>query len=173
MVPHGFEHKFIRNRIHQRNLFRFHFKWSHLSLSIYLHAVVLTSVGLFALCWTGCRAVSLDEAKDISLQFSGTSFEPPPRSIKDIVSEHCENFDSFGCLQKPTFSLEEIYEQHKGAPPYPHRYSKTRVFDRMAARELNKGRYSRSIQLLEMSLIELPPNVRGGRGNRYILRLCG
>jgi CHAT domain-containing protein len=167
MVPHGFEHKFIRNRIHQRNLFRFHFKWSHLSLSIYLHAVVLTSVGLFALCWTGCRAVSLDEAKDISLQFSGTSFEPPPRSIKDIVSEHCENFDSFGCLQKPTFSLEEIYEQHKGAPPYPHRYSKTRVFDRMAARELNKGRYSRSIQLLEMSLIELPPNVRGGRGNRY------
>jgi tetratricopeptide (TPR) repeat protein len=127
----------------------------------------MISVCLFAICWTGCRTVSLDEAKDINLQFSEVSFEPPPRSIEDIVSEHCENFGSFGCLQKPLFSLEEIYEQHKGAPPFPHKYSKANAFQRMAVRELNKGRYSRSIRLLEMSLIELPPNVRGGRGNRY------
>jgi CHAT domain-containing protein/tetratricopeptide (TPR) repeat protein len=167
MVPEGFEQKLIRSIFFHRTLFQVQSGWSHLSLSIWLAVIVLMSVCFFAAYWTGCQTVSLDEAKDISLQFSGSSFEPPPRSIKDVVSEHCENFNVIGCLQKPTFSLEEIYEQHKGAPPYPHRYSKAKEFQRMAWSELNKGRYSRSIQLLERALKELPPEVKGARGNRY------
>ena len=169
MVEEGFEQKSIRDISFHSTLFRVPSGWSHLSLSIYLPVIVLMSVCLFCACWTGCQTVSLDEAKDISLQFSGASFEPPPRSINDVVSEHCENFNVFDCLQKPMFSMEEIYEHHQGAPPYPHRYSKANEFQRMAWRELNHGRYSRSIQLLEMSLKSLPPIVRNPRGNRYTM----
>ena len=113
--------------------------------------------------------MSLDEAEDISLQFSGASFEPPPRSINDVVSGNCENFNMFKCITVPPLSLEAIYEQRQDAPPFPHRYSKAKEFHRMSQRELNHGRYSRSIQLLEMSLKSLPPDVRGGRGNRYAM----
>ena len=119
MVSEGFEQKLIRSIFFERTLFRVQTGWSHLRLSIYLPVIVLVSVCFFAACWTGCQTVSLDEAKDISLQFSGASFEPPPRSIKDVVSEHCENFDVFDCNPGPPLSMEEIYEQHKGAPPYP------------------------------------------------------
>jgi len=167
MVPESFEQELIRSIFFHRTLFRVQSGWSHLSLSIYLPVIVLVSVCFFAACWTGCQTVSLDEAKDISLQFSGASFEPPPRSINDVVSKHCENFEVFDCLQKPMFSLEEIYEQHRGAPSWPHKYSKANEFMRIAWRELNYGRYSRSIQLLERALKELPPEVKGARGNRY------
>ena len=167
MVPEGFEHKFVRNGIYQSTLIRFRFRWSGLKLPIYLPVIVLMCVCLFAICWTGCRTVSLDEAKDISLQFSEASFEPPPRSIKDIVWEDCEGFDTFDCRQRSRSLLKEIYESHQGAPPWPHKKSKAIEFQRLAWHELNYGGYSRSIQLLEMSLKELPPGVRGGRGNRH------
>jgi hypothetical protein len=42
---------------------------------------------LLASCETGRQTISLDEAKQISLQFSDASFVPPPRSIKDLVPE--------------------------------------------------------------------------------------
>ena len=113
-------------------------------------------VCFLAAFWTGCQTVSLDEAKDISLQFSDASLEPPPRSINDVVSKHCQNFEVFNCLSEPWLSLEEIYEQHQGAPAWPHRNSKAKEFDRMAEREFNRGDYSRSIQLLEMALKSLP-----------------
>ena len=167
MVLQGFEQKLMRSILFHGTLFRVQSGWSHLSLSFYLPVIVLVSVCFFAACWTGCQTVSLDEAKDISLQFSGASFEPPPRSIKDVVLEDCENFDVFGCLQKPMFSLEEISKHLQDAPPFPHQYSKCKQFERMAWNELNHGRYSRSIQLLEMSIKELPPEVKHGRGNRY------
>jgi CHAT domain-containing protein len=167
MAAEGFEQKLINSLFFHRTLIRVQSTWPHLSVSIYMFVIVLMSIFFFAACWTGCQTVSLDEAKDISLQFSGASFEPPPRSINDVVSKHCEYFESFDCLSEPWLSLEEIYERHQGAPAWPHRKSKANEFQRMAVHELNKGGYSRSIQLLEMALKELPPEVRGARGNRY------
>jgi CHAT domain-containing protein len=117
--------------------------------------------------WIGCQTVSLDEAKDISLELSHVSFEPPPRSINDVVSKGCENFDLWDCLTEPLLSLEEISEHLQDAPPFPHRDSMAKQFERMAWDELNHGRYSRSIRFLEMSLKSLPPTVRFSRGNRY------
>ncbi len=137
------------------------------SLSICLPFIVLLPACLFVSFWIGCQTVSLDEAKDISLQFSGTSFEPPPRMIKDVVSEHCENFDLFGCRPEPLLSLEEISKNYQDAPPWPDQRSRPIEFQKIAWSELNRGRYSRSIQLLEMSLESLPPLGRASRGNRY------
>ncbi|MGD9228821.1 MAG: hypothetical protein PVF26_20110, partial [Desulfobacterales bacterium] len=93
MVAEGFEQKLIRSICFHRTFFRVQSGRSDLSLSIYLPAIVLMSLCLFAVYWTGCQTISLDEAKDISLEFSGDSFEPPPRSINDVVSKGWENFD--------------------------------------------------------------------------------
>ncbi|MGD9042940.1 MAG: tetratricopeptide repeat protein, partial [Desulfobacterales bacterium] len=169
MAPEGFEPNSIWAKIFYRTLFPTNSRWSPLSLSICLPVIVLMSICFFAACWTGCTSVSLDEARDISLQFSGASFEPPPRSIEDVVSKYCENFEVFDCLSEPWLSLEEIYEQHEGAPPWPHQNSKANKFLRIASRELNHGRFSRSIQLVERALKELPQEVKGARGNRYAI----
>jgi CHAT domain-containing protein len=166
MVLEDVEPKLRKHIVFHSTFFRIRSGWSHFSLSISFPVIFLLSVCLLATCWTGCSTVSLDEAKDISLEFSDVSFEPPPRLITDVVSEHCENFDVFDCLPEPWLSLQEIYEQHQGAPAYPHRYSKANAFQRMAWKEFNKGRYSRSIQLLEKSIKSLPLEVRAPRGNR-------
>jgi CHAT domain-containing protein len=123
--------------------------------------------------------VSLDEAKEISLQFSDASFVPPPRSIKDLKLDNCtrligeflNNYTSkslsYSCTSRSPSSLKQISENLRDAPAYPDLMSKVRVLQRLARDELDNGRYSRSIQLLEMSIKSLPPEVRGGRGNRY------
>ncbi len=169
MAPECFEPNSIWAKIFSRALFPTNSRCSSLSLSIYLPVIVLMSICFFATCWTGCTSVSLDEAKDISLQFSGAALEPPPRSIYDVVSKYCQNFEVFNCFQGPRLSLEEIYEQHQDAPAWPHQDSKANKFLRIASRELNHGRFSRSIQLVERALKELPQEVKGARGNRYAI----
>ena len=51
-------------------------------------AVILTVAiaPLLAACETGPPAVSLEEAKQITATFEGSSFVPPPRTIKDITA---------------------------------------------------------------------------------------
>ncbi len=41
---------------------------------------------LLAACEAGPPAVSLEEAKQITATFEGSSFVPPPRTIKDIIA---------------------------------------------------------------------------------------
>ena len=98
MVAEDFEPKSLKHIISHDTLFRTRCERSHFGLSISLPVIFLLSVCLLAACWIGCQTVSLDEARDISIEFSDVSFEPPPRLINDVVSEHCENFEIFGTI---------------------------------------------------------------------------
>ncbi len=119
---------------------------------------------------SGSPNYSADEAKKISLQFSDTSFVPPPRSINDVVPKIDEYFSKArDCVCHPLTPLEEISERLRDAPPYPHRMCKVRVMEREAWRELGVGRYSRSIQLYNLSLKALPKDDRVGHGNHYAI----
>jgi tetratricopeptide (TPR) repeat protein len=125
---------------------------------------------LLASCETGRQTIALDEAKRISLQFSDTSFVPPPRSINDVVPKIDEYFSKArDCVSNPLISLKELSERLRDAPPYPDRMCKVRVMEREAWRELGRGRYSRSIQLYNISLKALPKNNRVAHGNHYAI----
>ena len=132
--------------------------------------VLLLFILLLASCKTTRSTISLDEAKQVSLQFSDTSFEPPPRSINDVVPKIGEYFSKTNdCVSRPLLSLEEISEYLRDAPPHPDRRSKANELQREAVRELDHGRYSRSIELLNMSIKALSDKNRVGRGNRYAM----
>jgi CHAT domain-containing protein len=169
MVLQGFEHKLIRNIIFHRTLFRVQSRWSHLSLLIYLPVIVLMFACLLASCETGRQTISLDEAKQISLQFSDASFVPPPRSIKDLVPEFSiYSGDELleNCASKPHRSLEEISKTFVNAPPNqtPNKFE---ALFKMAFDEMHNGNFSRSIQLNKMSLASMSSDWKGARGDGY------
>jgi hypothetical protein len=146
------------------NLSKVLYKWLSLRSSIYQLSVVLISITLLSSCQTGGQTVPLDEAKEISLQFSDASFEPPPRSINDVVPKIGEySSGARDCVSIPLFSIEEFFEQLRDATPK----SKARKLNREARRELDLGRYSRSIKLLNMSIKSLPSKNITARANRY------
>ena len=131
--------------------------------------IALLSFTLLMSCTAGLQTVSLDEAKDISVQFSEVSFVPPPRSINDLrtIIGFYSGKQAMGiCYSEPLEPLEEISERLRKAPPYPHRRSKTKRLELKAWLELNMGNYSRSIKLQEMA-IEALPDWRTPRGYRY------
>ena len=170
MVWEGLKPKLIQYTTFRRSLFRARSRWSHFSLLIYLPVIILIFACLLASCETGRQTIALDEAKEISLQFSDTSFVPPPRSINDVVPKIDEYFSKArDCVSNPLISLKEISERLRDAPPYPDRMCKVRVMEREAWRELSRGRYSRSIQLYNMSLKALPKNNNVAHGNHYAI----
>jgi CHAT domain-containing protein len=131
--------------------------------------IVLLSFTLLMSCTAARQTVALDEAKDISVKFSGASFVPPPRSINDlrtIIGFYSSEQAMGTCYSEPLEPLEEISERLRNAPPYPHRRSKTKRLERMAWFELNRGNYSRSIKLQKMA-IEALPDWPAARGYRY------
>ena len=133
--------------------------------------IFLVYAFLLAACQTGRPTVSLDEAKQISLQFSDASFVPPPRSINDLLEEigFYTGKERGTCNPEPMISLEKIDKLLEYAPPYPQKGCKARVLVGWAARELNRGNYSRSIKLLKMARESLPAGARGvsgAHGNR-------
>ena len=170
MAWEGLKPKLIKYTTFRRSLFRARSRWSHFSLLIYLPVIILIFACLLASCETGRQTIALDEAKEISLQFSDTSFVPPPRSINDVVPKIDEYFSKArDCVSNPLISLKEISERLRDAPPYPDRMCKVRVMEREAWRELSRGRYSRSIQLYNMSLKALPKNNNVAHGNHYAI----
>ena len=162
MVWEGFKPKLIKYTTFRRSLFRARSRWSHFSLLNYLLLVIILIFAcVLVSCETGRQTIALDEAKKISLQFSDTSFVPPPRSINDVVPKLNEYFsEARDCVSNPLMSLKALSERLRDAPPYPDRMSKVRVMEREAWRELGRGRYSRSIQLYNMSIKALPKNNR-------------
>jgi CHAT domain-containing protein len=161
--------KLIKHKAFHRHLFSVRSRWSHFSLLIYLLIVDLTFVCLVVSCKTGRQTVSLDEAKQISVQFSDASFVPPPRSIEDLVPEfsvYSEEELLENCVSKPQRSLEEISKMFIDAPlsQTPRKYL---ALFKMALNEMHNGNFSRSIQLNKMSLAALPSDWKGSRGDEY------
>ncbi|MGD9241444.1 MAG: CHAT domain-containing protein, partial [Desulfobacterales bacterium] len=161
--------KLIKYKASHRHLFSVRSRWSHFSLLIYLPVVVLIFACLVASCETGRQTISLDEAKQISLQFSDASFVPPPRSIKDLVPEFSvytgdELLEN--CVSKPQRSLEEISKMFVNAPPKstPRKHI---ALLKMAIDEMHNGNFSRSIELNKMSLAALPSDWKGARSDGY------
>ena len=73
-------------------------------------------------CQTGRSTVSFDEAKKISLQFSDASFVPPPRSINDLrkkIGTFSFEKELGGCNSSTLYSLEELFQILRNAPPWP------------------------------------------------------
>jgi CHAT domain-containing protein len=170
MVWEGLKPKLIKYTTFRRPLFSVRSRWSHFSLLIYLLVIVLMFACLLASCETGRQTISLDEAKQISLQFSDASFVPPPRSIKDLVPELSMYFGDKlrkDCASKPRRSLEEISKRFQNAPPHPQPRNKSEQFFKKAIDNIQNGNFSRSIQLMKMSIEALPPNSKGALGNRY------
>lgn len=161
--------KLIKYTAFHRHLFSVRSRWSHFSLLIYLPVIALIFACLVASCETGSQTVSIDEAKQISLQFSDASFVPPPRSIEDLVPEFSvytgeelvEN-----CASKPQRSLEEISKMFVNAPPKqtPRKHI---ALLKMAIDEMQNGNFSRSIELNKMSLAALPSDWKGARCDGY------
>ncbi len=136
------------------------------------HIIILVLTGfLLVACQTSKPTVSLDEAKQISLQFSDASFEPPPRSILDLRPK----IDRFSPIHlktpcRPTdyITLKELSYYLRKSPPYPNRGCKVFKLLRYAREEIHKGNHSRGIKLQKMSIAAMPDgNVGTGTGNRY------
>jgi len=133
-------------------------------LSFFRLSVVLISMALLSSCQYSRQTIPLDKAKEISLQFSDASFEPPPRSINDVIPKIGEySSEHRDCVYRSLISIEEIFEHLRDATPK----RKAREIYRNARRELALGRYSRSIKLLNMSIKALPNKNITARANRY------
>jgi len=133
-------------------------------LSFFRLSVVLISMALLSSCQNSRQTIPLDKAKEISLQFSDASFEPPPRSINDVIPKIGEySSEHRDCVYRSLISIEEIFEHLRDATPK----RKAREIYRNARRELALGRYSRSIKLLNMSIKALPNKNITARANRY------
>lgn len=139
------------------------------SRSFISHFIILFfSALLLVSCQTGRTAVSLDEAKQISLQFSDASFVPPPRStndIQNIIDDYIYGNEIPNCSSdRYRRSLNEISKSLDTAPPCPNPGCKENELRRMAKSEINNGNYSRCIQLQKMAITEIPMNRNAGRG---------
>jgi len=152
------------------HLIKFRLKWLKPALLIYAFTFALISVFLLVSCKTSRPTVSLDEAKQISIQFSDISFAPPPRSTNDlrpIIDIYSSEVEMGNCNSEPREPLEEISKKYGSAPPFPHHFSKPRMFQRMAMLEFEQGNYSRSVKLQKMAIKALPPEGRASYGLRY------
>jgi CHAT domain-containing protein len=132
--------------------------------------ILLISVLLLVSCQTTRPAVSLDEARQITVAFSGTAFVPPPRSINDlrpIIGAYYAGNKVNPCISLPPMPLEEISKKYRNAPSWPHRRCRTRWLDRLASTEMYRGNYSRSVELLKMAIMALPLDVNFPHGYRF------
>ena len=145
------------------------FKGANSCASTPIFFILLLSILLLVSCKTTRSTISLDEAKQVSLQFSDTSFVPPPRSIDDLrtkISPYT-GLTSTVCTTEPFLSLDQIEQRLKYAPPYPAEGCGARILMGLAKIELNLGNYSRSIDFLEGAIKELPHDAPSGAiGNR-------
>ena len=169
MIWEGLKPKLIQYTTFHSPLVSVRSRWFQSSLSIYLLVIALMSACMLVSCETGRQTVTLDEAKQISLQFSDASFVPPPRSINDLVPEFSVYSGDellVSCASQPQRSLEEISKMFVDAPPNqtPRKYI---ALFKMALNEMHNGNFSRSIQLNKMSLAALPSDWKGARGDGY------
>jgi len=133
-------------------------------------------IGLtLAACQTGAPTMSLDEAKNITAEFSGP-FVPPPRSIADITSRlDSRVFEPTYCKNYLKFNEEEHYKNLNSMPPDELGGNEFAFFVRVpmseeaALDQFYKGNYPLSVRLMKRAISDLPA---GATASRYHAQLA-
>jgi len=110
-------------------------------------------------CQTTEKAISLDEARKISLEFENRSFTPPPRTISDLEKELRVYTGGAECNGEPVVMLtrKEVLD-NLGAGGFctNEPWCNAKKFFRRAEFLVSMGHFSEAIAYIEMAIKEFP-----------------
>lgn len=131
----------------------------HQWISVFLKPLILLAL-LTTACQTTEKAISLDEARKISLEFQTRSFEPPPRTIDDL--EKILKVHTFGAECDPSpveiLSRQEVLDNLGGTGfCTTEPWCNAKKFFRRAEFLVSMGHFSEAIKYIKMAIAEFPP----------------
>ena len=129
-------------------------------------AAAVSVTAILAACQTGGpAALSLEEAKQVTAEFSG-SFTPPPRTSNDILSSFGEaDFKNYSCEQDPPLRDWEVRAKVQ-AIPFTTKFGRRIELGRvgflagLSLQEFYKGNYPRSVKFAKWAIGQIPDGWR-------------
>ncbi len=118
-------------------------------------------------CQTGggtAPALSLEEAKKVTTEFSG-AFTPPPRSVNDLLAGFRDvDLSGRNCAYSVPTSDEDVQAMMETLPP-PVSGNAGRVgyLENLAGREFEIGNHPRAVKFMRMAVNAVPDQIRGMR----------
>jgi len=135
-----------------------HSKHSFLRLQvIWIIALLLF---LVMACQTTEKAITLDEARNISLEFQNRAFTPPPRTISDLEKELRVYTGGADCDAEPIKMLsrkEVIDHLHGGGFCTNEPWCNSKKFYRRAQFYVSMGHFSEAIKYIKLAVAEFAP----------------
>ncbi|MBI9082490.1 MAG: CHAT domain-containing protein [Desulfobacterales bacterium] len=146
------EHKNLRPGAPERNA---HHRWTPVFGSTLMLLLLLFASG----CQTTEKAISIDEARQISLEFSNRSFTPPPRTISDLEKELRVYTGGAECDPSPVeiLSRQQVLDTLGGGGFYTTEpWCKAKKFFRRAEFLVSMGHFAEAIDYINMAINEFP-----------------
>lgn len=115
---------------------------------------------LLGACRTAEKAITLDEARRISLEFQGRSFTPPPRTIDDLKKELRVYVGGAECDRSPVkiLSRQEVFNTTSGGGFCTDEpWCKAKKLFRRAEFLVSMGHFAEAIDYINMAIGEYPP----------------
>jgi tetratricopeptide (TPR) repeat protein len=112
-------------------------------------------------CQTMEKTISLERARQISLELGGGTFTPPPRTIGDLEEELQVYTGGAVCDPAPVtiLSKEEIFEKYGGTGfCTTEPWCKAKKLSRRAEFLVTMGHFEEAIKYLRMAITEFPPH---------------
>ncbi|MFH1980929.1 MAG: CHAT domain-containing tetratricopeptide repeat protein [Pseudomonadota bacterium] len=127
--------------------------------SLVAATLLSASVWLGSACKTTEKAVSMDEAKNISLTFTGSAFTPPPRTIDDLEDVLKVDVGQAVCDNSPItiMSKEEVFAATAVGFCSTEEWCKAQKLFRRAEFLVSIGHFEEAITYIQMAIEEFPP----------------
>jgi CHAT domain-containing protein/tetratricopeptide (TPR) repeat protein len=122
---------------------------------VFIFVLFLVSL-LATACQTTEKAISLDEARQISLEFENRSFTPPPRTISDLEKELRVYTGGAECISEPIIimSKQEVFDTLGGDVFCYRAQCNAAKLYRRAEFLVSMGHFAEAIKYIDMAISE-------------------